>query len=173
MKNYAYILGVLLLCSCNYFENKKIHASEDLIQDKLLELDKTTVDKFPIFENCESENSNRETEKDCFVTALSQHVSKSFSEQNLTFDNELEFTFQIIIEVTNEGEVNVIELITPPQLREHISNIDALVEKSVLNLPEIQPAYKKIQSGELIAVTTQFAIPVHIIGKLQEEIDVN
>ncbi len=155
---------MLLLCSCNYFENKKIHATDDLVQEKLRELDRTSVDKYPIFEECETENSNKDIEKACFITTLSQHISTSFSEQELILDKELDVTFKVTIEVTKIGTVNIVELVASPELKAYMPNIDELVAQSITDLPEIKPAYKKINSGELIAVTTQFKIPVRIIG---------
>lgn len=153
-----------LLCSCNYFENKKIHATDDLVQEKLHKLDRTSVDKYPVFEDCETQDSNKDTEKACFITTLSQHISTSLSEQDLILDKELDVNFQITIEVAYNGAVNIVDLVATPELNAQIPNIDELVAKSIIDLPEIKPAYKKINSGELIAVTTQFKIPVHIIG---------
>lgn len=160
---------LLLLCSCNYFENKKIHATDDLVQEKLLEMDKTSVDKYPVFESCETENSDSEVEKTCFITTLSQFISHSFSKEDLILNDELDASFQATIEVTNSGSVNIINLEITPALRKQIPNITALVTKSIVNLPEIKPAYKKIHSGELIAVTTQFTIPVRVVGSFSEE----
>lgn len=169
MKTYCYIFGLLLLCSCNYFENKKIHATDDLVQEKLLEVDKTSVDKYPVFESCETENSNSDIEKSCFITTLSQYISHSFSEEDLILSNELDASFQATIEVTNSGNVNIINLEITPLLKEQIPNITELVTKSILDLPEIKPAYKKTHSGELIAVTTQFTIPIRVLGSFSEE----
>lgn len=160
-----------MLYSCNYFENKKIHATDDLVQEKLLEMDKTSVDKYPVFENCETENSNSDIEKDCFVTTLSQYISDSFSEENLILNNELDVSFQTTIEVTHLGKVNILAIEIKPLLKEQIPNITKLVTKSLVALPEIKPAYKKTQSGELIPVTTKFTIPVHVIGKLKQEVN--
>ena len=155
--------------SCNYFENKKIHATDDLVQEKLLEVDKTSVDKYPVFENCETENSNKDIEKECFVSTLRQHISDSFSEEDLILDNELDVNFQVVIEVTNLGVINIVKTVISPQLKDQITNMTELVAKSIADLPEIKPAYKKIQSGELIAVSTQFTIPVRVVGAFSDE----
>jgi hypothetical protein len=158
---------LLLLCSCNYFEDKKIHATDGLVEEKLQELDKTTVDKYPIFENCETEHSTNETEKMCFVATLSQHIFESLSEQDLILDSEFEENIHARIEVTNLGHVNIVSLELTPLLTEKIPNIEALITQSITDLPEIKPAYKKIHSGELIAVTTQFIIPVRVVGEFE------
>lgn len=169
MKKYGYILSLLLVYSCNYFEDKKIHATEDLVQEQLLNLDKTIIDKYPVFETCESENSSTDEEKICFVTTLSSHVSKALSEQDLVLDEELDVNIQTTIEVAQSGAIRIINLELTPQLTDQIPNIEALITESVTNLPEIKPAYKKIQSGELIAVTTQFTIPVRVLGTVKED----
>ncbi|MGB0896571.1 MAG: hypothetical protein ACPGU9_02560 [Flavobacteriaceae bacterium] len=169
MKLYCYILGLLLLCSCNYFENKKIYATDDLVQEKLRELDKASVDKYPVFKSCETENSDKTTEKECFVTTLSQYITRSLSAQNLILDDELDVSFQVIIQVTNEGEVAVLELLHMQDLYQKIPNIEELVKQSIKKLPEIMPAYKQTKSGDFIAVNTKFKIPVRVLGKLTNE----
>jgi hypothetical protein len=166
LKKYSYILSLLLLCSCNYFESKKIYVTDDLVEEKLRNLDKSSVDKYPVFANCETENSNSDIEKECFIATLSQHISTSFSEHKLVLNNELDVNFQVTIEITNLGTINIIKLVINSELKENIPNIEELVAQSILDLPEVKPAYKKTQSGELIAVNTLFTIPVHVVAEV-------
>jgi len=166
LKKYTYILLVLLICSCNYFENKKIHANDTLVQEKMDQLDKTSIDKFPVFIDCESLNGNTEEEKECFITTLSTHISDSLWENQLVLTNEIDASFQVTLEVAADGKINIIKFDVPSVLKENIPNIEQLISESVQELPEIKPALKKVQSGELIAVKTQFVIPIRVVGQL-------
>lgn len=162
MKLGIYIGLILLFSSCNFFE-KKINR-DDLLEQKRKELDKTQVDKYPIFPECESINEDIEIEKECFIKTLSSHISNYLLQQNILLEQELNGSLTLVIEVTKSGEIIIKSFTIDPTIVEQIPNIKALVSESLYTLPEIVPAYKKLsKTGDHIPVNTQFLIPINII----------
>ena len=167
MKRIVFALGVLILSSCNYFEKKKEHATEERIQKRLEELDVSKIDRFPIFEGCEVVSDGAVSEKECFISSLSKYITSSLFKNKLVLENELDTTFQVAIEVSDLGKVTIKSFEIDSVLRTNIPAIDSIVLKSINSLPEIKPALKKIHSGELIPVKTQFIIPIRVVAKLE------
>lgn len=163
MKKIIYIFCFSLISSCNYFEEKKIKISDELIQEKLIELDLTSIDKYPIFKECESLSGNTEDEKDCFVHFFSTFVSNELSKHNLILSEEIQETIYIPIIISQEGEVVIKPFVIPDSVQLAIPNIKKLLIESISKLPKIVPGYKIIkETGELIPVTTKFMIPIKV-----------
>jgi len=169
LKKAVAIVCVLLFCSCNYFEKQKKHATEERIQKKIDSLDTSTIDKFPVFKDCERLDENIEAEKLCFITSLSTHISNSLFENKLVLENELDISFQVGIEVSNKGKVTIQSFEIDEVIKENIPQIKQLIEQSINELPKIEPALKKIQSGEPVPVKTHFIIPIRVVAKLTED----
>jgi hypothetical protein len=148
---------------------KKEHATEERIQKRLEELDTSKIDKFPIFKDCEQLDENTVTEKDCFISSLSAYITNSLFAHKLVLENELDNTFQVAIEVSDLGKVSVKSFEVDSILNANIPNMNAIIQQSIDDLPEIKPALKKIHSGELIPVKTQFRIPIRVVAKVTEE----
>ena len=166
MKKAVAIVCVLLFCSCNYFESKKIHATDERIQERLDSLDTSTIDKFPIFKDCEQLDQDLAAERNCFITSLSTYIGNSLFENKLVLEDELDTSFQVAIQVSETGKVTIISQEIDETLKENIPNINQIIEQSISELPEIKPALKKIQSGELVPVKTQFVIPIRVVAKV-------
>ncbi len=159
---------ILLFCSCNYFESKKIHATDERIQKHLDSLDTSTIDKFPIFKDCEQLDQNLSAEKKCFITSLSTYIGTSLFENKLVLEEELDSTFQVAIEVSDTGKVTIKSFEIDAVLKENIPQIEQIIQQSIDELPEVKPALKKIQSGELIPVKTHFIIPIRVVAKVAD-----
>ena len=169
MKKAVAIICVLLFCSCNYFEKQKIHVSDERIQKHLDSLDTSTIDKFPVFKECEELDENLEAEKHCFITSLSTYIGNSLFENKLILEEELDTSFQVVIQVSEKGKVTIVSFEIDENLKENIPNIKQLIEQSISSLPKIGAAYKKIQSGEeQVPVKTQFIIPIRVVAKITD-----
>jgi len=166
LKKAVAIVCVLLFCSCNYFESKKIHVTDERIQEQLDLLDTSTIDKFPIFKDCEQLDQDLAAERNCFITSLSTYIGDSLFENKLVLEEELDTSFQVAIQVSETGKVTIISQEIGKTLKENIPNINQIIEQSINELPEIKPALKKIQSGELVPVKTQFVIPIRVVAKV-------
>ena len=168
MKKAVAIICFLLLCSCNYFESKKIHATDERIQERLDSLDTSTIDKFPIFKDCEQLDQNLSAEKNCFITSLSTYIANSLFENKLVLEEELDIIFQVAIEVSDTGKMTIKSFEIDAVLKEYIPNIEQIIQQSIDELPEVKPALKKIQSGELIPVKTHFIIPIRVVAQVPD-----
>ena len=167
MKKAISVICILLFCSCNYFEKQKIHATDELIQERLDSLDTSTIDKFPIFnKDCEQLDHDLAAEKYCFITSLSTYIGNSLFENKLVLENELDTTFQVAIEISDSGKVTIMSFTIDALLKESIPQIEELVQQSIDELPKIYPAYKKINSGVSIPVKTHFIIPIRVVAKV-------
>jgi len=156
----------LLFCSCNYFEKQKNHATDKRIQEHLDSLDTSTIDKFPVFKECEQLDENLEAEKECFITSLSTYIGNSLLENKLILEEELDTSFQVIIQVSEDGKVAIVSFEIGENIRRNIPNIEQIIDKSISELPEIGAATKKIQSGGSVSVKTQFVIPIRVVAKI-------
>jgi len=168
LKKAIAIICVLLFCSCNYFEKQKIHDTDERIQERLDSLDTSTIDKFPIFKDCEQLDQNLTAEKQCFITSLSSYIGNSLFQNKLVLENELNTSFQVSIEVSDTGKVTVISFEINAILKENIPQIEQMILQSINDLPEIKPALKKIESGELVPVKTHFIIPIRVVAKVTD-----
>ena len=169
MKKIVVILFVLLFCSCNYFEKQKIHATDELIQKRLDKVDTSTIDKFPIFKKCEQLDQNVSAEKECFISSLSAYIGNSLFKNKLVLEDELDTSFQVGIQVSDTGKVTITNFEIDTVLKENIPNIESLIQQSIRELPEVKPALKKIQSGELVPVKAQFVIPIRVVAVALED----
>lgn len=168
MKKAVAIIGILLLYSCNYFESKKIHATDERIQERLDSLDTSIIDKFPVFKDCEDIDENLAAERNCFITSLSTYIGNSLFENKLVLEEELDSYFHITIQVSEKGKVTIISFEIDGDLKENIPNIEQIIEQSINELPEIGAATKKIQSGGSVTVKTQFVIPIRVVAKVSD-----
>jgi len=156
----------MLLCSCNYFESQKKHVTEEQIQADLDTIDTSVIDKFPIFKDCELVEENLAAEKNCFITSLSTYITNSLFENNLVLKNELDSSFQVLIEVSDDGKIEILSFTINEILKESIPDIEQIIANSIAELPDIVPARKKIESGVLVPVKTQFVIPIRVVAKV-------
>lgn len=166
MKKAISVIYILLFCSCNYFESKKIHVTDEYIQKRLDSLDKSTIDKFPVFKFCEQMDENLEAEKECFISSLSSYITNSLGQNNLVLKEELDVSFKVAIEVSEKGKITIISIETNEIIKENIPNIEQIIQQSINELPEITEAYKKLQSGVFVPVKTQFIIPIRVVAKV-------
>tara|TARA_B110001450_G_scaffold187364_1_gene175422 strand:+ start:298 stop:810 length:513 start_codon:yes stop_codon:yes gene_type:complete len=169
LKKIVFAIVFLVFSSCDYFEKKKEHATEDRVQQRLEKLDTSKIDRFPIFKDCEGISNDAVAEKECFILSLSSYISNSLFEHKLVLENELDNTFQVAVEVSDLGKISIKSFEIDSILKVSIKNIEGIIEQSINELPEIKPALKKIHSGEEIPVKTQFIIPIRVVAKITPE----
>ncbi len=139
-----------------------------MVEEKLRNIDKTVVEKYPIFEGCETISEDLMLEKECFIGKLSTHITSILWKQQLVLHNEVDAIVTLTIEVSDKGEVSILDHDISSQLLEDIPEIEDYLITSIATLPEVKPALKKLNSGDFVAVKTVFTIPVRVIGKLPE-----
>ncbi len=163
LKKIIYIFAFFTLVSCNYFEKKKISISDNLIDQKLRDIDLVVVDKYPVFKECEDINNDAFIEKKCFTNTLSNYITDYLYMQKIMLSEVVSDTINVPILVNLKGEISLQNFIISERLQKNIPELKNILFKSISNLPKIKPAYKKLpQTGELIPVNTRFVIPIHI-----------
>lgn len=155
MYRIIFLFSIVLLTSCNYFEQKKVY-SEDLVEEELKSISFNDVDDFPSFENCD-DISNKADRKRCFETTLISHVNTYLTEQTIIVSKDLTDTVSITFEVAKTGDIEIVEVDMNSESRLQIDALDSLIHHSIKTLPKIYPAIKRGQ-----AVKTRFKLPIVI-----------
>jgi hypothetical protein len=155
MKRLLSIFCFVILCSCNYFENKKVY-SEDLLKEELQTIDWNAVDEYPSFSVCDSV-SEQQDRKECFKNTLLQHVNQYLSKQTIVVSQDVEDTIALKLAIDKVGNVKVLNIKVKPETLVVIPEIDSLLLYSIKSLPKVFPATKRGQP-----VDTEFVLPVII-----------
>jgi len=178
LKILLYILVITLTASCNYFEEKKVHVEDEnheWVQEKLKTLDKSKVDRYPVFASCESLEEDVEAEKLCFIKTLGEHIAQHINSDSLVFEDAYQETVKVYIKVAKEGTVEVENVEISDTLQQLFPVLKPSITNSITTLPTVKPALRylptkeKEAKGEPVAVTTHFAIPITISGSVLEE----
>lgn len=152
MKRFVIFL-LLLVVSCDYFENKKIK-TEDIVEKEIQTIDWNVVDVYPSFTVCDS-MTEKQTKKHCFETTILNHVNDYLSNQNMIVSRDIEDTISMKLAIDRLGNISILDIKTKPETREVIPEIDSLLMGSFSSLPKIFPAVKRGQQ-----VNTEFVLPV-------------
>lgn len=155
MQRLLFLFCFIMLCSCNYFENKKIY-SEDLLKEELQAIDWNAVDEYPSFSVCDSVSKQQDREK-CFKNTLLQHVNQYLLKQTIVVSQDIEDTIALKLAIDKTGNVKVIDIKAKPKTLVVIPEIDSLLRYSIKLLPKVFPAIKRGQQ-----VDTEFVLPVII-----------
>ena len=156
MKRLLYLFCVVVLYSCNYFENKKIY-SEDLLNEELQTIDWNSVDEYPSFSLCDSLLTKVER-KTCFTTTLLKHVNQYLAIQKIVISQDIEDTIALKLSIDKKGIIKVVDVKAKTETLSAIPKMDSLLRNSIKTLPKIFPAIKRGQQ-----VDTEFVLPVAIL----------
>lgn len=152
MKRLTFLL-FLTIFSCDYFEKKKLK-TEDIVSQELETMDWNVVDQYPSFSVCDSVSEKQER-KQCFENTILTKVNAYLSQQNIVVSEDVEDTITIKLQIDKTGDIFVLDVITKPETKSLIPEIDSLIFGSIKTLPKIFPAIKRGQQ-----VTTEFVLPV-------------
>ena len=146
---------VICLCSCNYFEKKKVNA-DDILNEELRTFNWNEVDEYPTFTACDSVTSKPER-KQCFETTLTTHILNNLSTSKIVVTESVHDTVIMKFQISEKGELTVNEIASSAIIKNQIPKIDSLLYLSVNDLPRIFPAIKRGQQ-----VKTEFKMPIVI-----------
>lgn len=144
--------------------------NHELVQEKLKNLDKNKVDRYPVFAECESLEGDVLAEKECFIKMLSEHIASNVLTDEIILEKPLNDEFQVYVEIDTIGAIQIIKSTTSDSLRMLIPTIDHKIKESLLTLPKIEPAMKALPStedrvkGEEVPVSIQFLIPIKVVS---------
>ncbi|WP_292901152.1 hypothetical protein [Nonlabens sp.] len=143
------MLLVALCFSCLSDQQKKVQADEQAIK-KLEQLDMTSIDRYPLFDNCDE----MLTTADCFYEQLHALVQQKLSKGEILIHLARKDSMYLSITVSKEGRI------TYDSLYKSAPSIDKdymheLLQKRLNNFPVIKSAQKKS-----IPVATTYRLPI-------------
>lgn len=155
MRYIGFLLIILSVISCDYFEKKKINA-DDILEDELQSFNWNEVDEYPAFASCDSSGSKVER-KQCFESVLSGHISSKIQASNLVVSESIHDTIEMSFIIDSDGTIGIKEIRHSDLITEQIPEIDSILRSSVTDLPKLYPAIKRGQQ-----VKTEFVMPLVI-----------
>ena len=155
MKYLKILLILLLTGSCQYFETEKI-STETFYEEEIKAIDWNDVDKYPAFSNCEKLNEKVD-QKSCFENTLSQHLRKTFTNNNAIAVHDLNDTVQLTFSISNKGKIEVTSIKMDSVTQVEFPSLEAWFIQGIDTLTLVSPAYKRA-----MPVATQFTLPIII-----------
>jgi hypothetical protein len=155
MKQTIYLLVLLSLTSCKYFETKKIDSS-DLLYEELKTFNWNEIDSYPTFSVCDSKTTKSE-KKQCFETTLTSYVSNALQQETITVTQDITDTVILEIQISETGELQINNIQIDSITRIEIPRLEKVLMKSLDSLPKVFPAIKRNQP-----VKTAFKLPIII-----------
>ena len=148
-------LSLMMLCSCDFIESKKVY-SKDILEEELQTFNWQDVDEYPTFDSCDTalDKANRRL---CFENTLGTILNEKLSQYTIVVSEEIHDTVQLKIRIDSKGILVVNDVESKSTTRKAIPQLDSLLRHSLDSLPKIYPAIKRSQQ-----VTTQFSLPVII-----------
>jgi hypothetical protein len=143
------MLLVALCFSCLSDKQKKVQADEKAIK-KLEHLDMTSIDRYPLFDNCDE----MLTTADCFYEQLHALVQQKLSTGDIPIHLAKKDSMYLSITVSKEGRITYDSLFkSAPSIDKDYMH--ELLKKRLNNFPVIKSAQKKS-----IPVATTYRLPV-------------
>lgn len=152
MKKLLFYLFCLVFCSCNLID-KKIPEKEELLNERLQEMDWNEVTHYPSISDCES-ITDKNLGKKCFFEYLTKSVQDRLSVDTLSVLYPEIDTVNIKITVNPDNSL-FFETQFTNKSSYNIKKIDSLINVRLKDFPEIKAAQK-----EGIPVKTEFILPV-------------
>lgn len=147
----AILFCSLLTVSCSFFEVK---TKSKPIQKVDTIVDFNTVDAFPLFPDC-TDIPSREKQQICFQLEMSKYIYASLKEFSLNTSEAINDTVYVKLKIDNLGKTSLSKIKISKKTQKLIPEFDSLVNISIENLPQLQPAIKRS-----MPVATEFTLPI-------------
>lgn len=154
-KCLVYILCVISMSSCRYFETEKI-SKEAFLEEELKSITWNEIDQYPVFSNCES-LIEKASQKSCFETTLTSLLYQAIPTDEIKVTDDINDTVNLYFSISNKAELSIIEIKMDSVTKAHLPLLETWFLESINDLNLIAPAYKR---G--IPVATNFILPVVI-----------
>lgn len=155
MKLICIFLLLLMLCSCEYFNVKKV-SSETILKEELQTFNWNDVDEYPTFSLCDTTSSKQE-KKACFEQTLTGFITSYLQKDAIIVTQDIHDTIKLNFKVTASGDLILLDTKIDSLTNSEIPNMKQLLTESLDSLPKIFPAIKRGQQ-----VTTEFTLPIII-----------
>ncbi|OYX24946.1 MAG: hypothetical protein B7Z06_08120 [Flavobacteriales bacterium 32-35-8] len=153
MKQICIFLLLVMLCSCEYFNVKKV-SSETILKEELQTFNWNDVDEYPTFSVCDS-TSTKQEKKACFEQTLTSFIYNYLQKDAIIVTHDINDTIKLNFKVTATGDLILLDTKIDSLTNNEIPNIKQLLTESLDSLPKIFPAIKRGQQ-----VTTEFTLPI-------------
>ena len=155
MRYFGFLLMIMCLFSCDYFEKKKLSADE-ILEDELQSFNWNEVDEYPSFVSCNPAESKIER-KQCFESVLTEHISSKILTSNFIVSESINDTVKIAFLISETGNIMIKQISHSDLITDQIPELDSILMLSMNDLPKLFPAIKRGQQ-----VKTEFVLPLVI-----------
>lgn len=155
MKNLVFILIVLSLVSCEYFQ-KQIPTQEEVLAREMKAINWNEVDEFPSVSDCDSIENKSERER-CFFEFLAQTIQQKLSIDTLSILYPELDTIEVKVTIFPDASMQFEPKFPKDSVAYDTIKIDSILRYRLLDFPKVNPATKR---G--LPVKTQFILPVII-----------
>jgi hypothetical protein len=142
-----------LMTSCDFFVSKE-KKTQQLIHQKLNEINWNEIDSYPLFEVCD-ELVSKTIQRECFERELLKHCAESLNEFEYTFDATIDPTIQVDFLVDKDGRISVLNIDKDAAIDDQMPEFDGIIRQSLKNLPPLAPALKRA-----MPVKAKFRMPI-------------
>ncbi|MDT7830746.1 hypothetical protein RQM59_00050 [Flavobacteriaceae bacterium S356] len=149
-----FILIIIIVCfltSCEFFTKKKVDDEQ-----KLDSISFTSVDKAPSFKVCDS-IFEKTAKNDCFRNTMYLEITKSLGGNEIKVKKDIDEIIQVVITIGSDKTISLKSIEASQNVYVEIPNIQEIIKKSILDLPNVFPARKR---G--IPVTSEYTLPIRI-----------
>jgi len=157
MRSVFCLMFCFFLNSCNF--EKAIPEKEELLTERLQEINWNEITRFPSFSACDS-IPNKTAHQKCFLEHLTYTIQQRLHGDTLSVLYPEIDTIHIKITINTDSSL-VFETPFNKQTNQNFRKIDSLINVRLRNFPQIEPAQK-----DGISVKTEFLFP--LIVKVQK-----
>lgn len=149
MKKVASLFLILLLASCQLFD-KKAPDEDELLEQRLQEIDWNAVSAYPSLPQCDS-ISDKEAKKECFFSAMSALVQERLNVEPIAALQPDLDTLELTVTVFPDATL----LFYSDSTAVNSVKIDSILQSNLADFPKVEPAQK-----EGVPVKSRFILPV-------------
>jgi hypothetical protein len=153
MKKIAFLFLPMLLASCQYFD-KQVPNEDELLQQRLKEIDWNRVSSYPSLEECDV-ITDKKLKKDCFFSTITRLIQEKLDNDTIAMMYPEIDTIQVKVTVFPDATLQFEPQIEQDSVTYNVVKIDSIIKARLVDFPKIQPAQK-----EGVPVKSQFIVPV-------------
>ncbi|MDN3678127.1 hypothetical protein QWY90_12500 [Flavobacterium paronense] len=155
MKKLLPIVALILLQSCQYFENK-VPNEKELLDKQIKEINWNEVDEYPSVTDCEK-LTDANQRKQCFFEFLTNTIQQKLDVDTLSMMFPKLDTIEVKVTVLPNSTMEFEPQFPKDSVAYDTIKIDSILHVRLVDFPKVNPAIKR---G--IPVKTQFVLPVII-----------
>ncbi len=153
VKKISGLLLLLLLASCQLFD-RQVPDEEELLQQRLKEINWKEVTTYPTIAECEGV-INKEQRKECFFSSMTRLIQERLDVDTLSALYPKADTIQVKVTVLPDATLKFEPQFPQDSTVYNKIKIDSILQTRLADFPKVEPAQK-----EGVPVTTQFILPV-------------